>query len=187
MHALLNSLTLSQGAMAFGPVFLGIMLHSSAFAQAPSPPATPPMPRLSHRVIPAITAEDVTAQFPVNAQGAHEMEIPQIVNTSADRDVRAILSGKQVETVGEIIPQPDAALPDVRIRIGRPQMQCCAAHACSYSIIAAFSDHKPELKEGCWVRLTGVLRYENEGEKFLAVISVKSIVEIPAPASSLLK
>ncbi len=187
MNSILKNLAATQSATELGLAFLGTMLHASAFAQAPSPPGMPPIPRLPPRMIPAITAEDLNAQFPINAQGAHEMEIPQIAHTCEDKDVRVILSGKQVETIGEVIAQSDDALPSARIRVGRPQMQCCAVHARSYSIIAAFSDHKPEFKVGCWVRLTGFIRYENEGEKFLPVVAVKSIVEIPAPANPVLK
>jgi hypothetical protein len=174
-------------ATALGLVYLAATMPLRAFAQAPSalpPPATPPP---SFRRIPTITAEDLKAQFPLNAQGAHEMEIPQIVNTCEDKEVRAILSGSQVETIGEIVPQHDSNAPGERLRVARSQMQCCAAHSRNYSIVAAFSDRKPDLKEGCWVRLIGFIHYEAEGEKVFPVLAVKSIVEVPVPISPLLK
>lgn len=187
MHAFRSHFIWNQTGMALGLAGLILAIRFTAPAQAPVPPQTPPVPRLPVRKIPAISAEDLTAQFPLNAQGAHEMEIPQIVNTCEDKDVRTLLSGRQVETTGEIAPQPEEPTAPGRIRITRPQMQCCAAHACNYSIFAAFTDPMPELKKGGWVRVTGVMKYEPASEKFLPVLMVRSIVEIPAPLSPILK
>ena len=115
------------------------------------------------------------------------MEIPEILNSSEDKEVRAILSGKQVETVGEVISKSDLDATTGRIRIARAQMQCCAAHARACAIEVTFSGNRPELKEGCWVKLTGLLAYEADGPKFRPLIAVTEIAEISAPKAAILK
>ena len=147
----------------------------------------PPIPTLPVREVPSITLNDLRAQFPVNAQGSHAMEIPEILSSSEDKDVRALLAGRQVETVGEIIPKSDSEAALGRFRVARSQMQCCAAHARPCSITVALGATRPELKEGCWVRLTGVLTYEGDGVKFQPLVTLKEIVEITAPRSIILK
>jgi len=115
------------------------------------------------------------------------MEIPEILNSSEDKEVRAILSGRQVETVGEVIAKSDSDSAARGIRVARTQIPCCAAHARACAIDVSFSGNKPELSEGCWVKLTGLLAYEADGPKFRPHLTVTEIAVIPAPKDAILK
>jgi hypothetical protein len=142
------------------------------------PPSRPSQP---------FSLEDFKAQFPQNASGHFLLEIPMIVNTAADCEVRAVVAGCAVETCGQItsagVCNPDGR----RLRVIRSQIHCCAAHAREYSVTLLFEGKPPNFSELAWVHLAGTLSYEEQGDNRVAIILVKEIGEVPKPENSLLK
>jgi hypothetical protein len=170
--------------LLFALLLVTMVAKTTLSAQAP---ALPPVPSPRVREIPPITWDDLKAQFPINAQGSLVMQIPEILNSSGDKEARAILSGKQVETVGEVIAKPDSDSATGRIRVSRAQIPCCAAHARACAIDVSFSGSKPEVSEGCWVKLAGLLTYEADGLVFRPLLTVTAMAVIPAPKDAILK
>ncbi len=133
------------------------------------------------------TLADFKAQVPQSPSGSFLLEIPQILNTAADQEVRTVVAGCPVETCGQIIPETNFNPDGKRLRVARSQVQCCAIHAREYSVVLEFSEKAPVLQEKDWVKLLGTLAYERQGESFVAVIRVTEIQKTDQPQSPLLR
>jgi len=115
------------------------------------------------------------------------MEIPQILNTGSDPEIRGVLSGQSVETTGQVMPETVDNAGGNRLRIVRSLIQCCAAHARQYSVIIEFAGKVPALKEMSWVKVVGTITYKQEGGKTVPVVIVKEIKETTKPGDPLLR
>jgi uncharacterized membrane protein YcgQ (UPF0703/DUF1980 family) len=135
----------------------------------------------------AFTAADLKAQFPQNAAGAYLMEVSQLLNTVTDPEVQALLEGQPVETSGQIMRDSrgtDAAKP---LRLWRAELLCCSSHLRECSVGLSFSDAPPAFAEKAWVKLTGTLTFQAEGTRRVPILRVREAIEVPAPASPILK
>ncbi|NBV85790.1 MAG: hypothetical protein EBS01_05915 [Verrucomicrobia bacterium] len=157
-----------------GCVLLSLALSLEAFAGPP----------LASR---PFSLEDFKAQVPQDSTGSFLLEIPQILNTAADQEVRAVVAGCSVETSGQIMSEGNFAHDGKRLRVARSQIQCCAAHAREYSVVLAFSEKAPALQEKAWVRLRGTLFFERQGEGFIAAILVNEWQQTAQPQNPLLR
>jgi len=135
----------------------------------------------------SFTLADFKAQVPQSPTGNFLMEIPQILNTAADQEVRAVVAGCPVETCGQIIPETKFNPEGKRLRVARSQVHCCATHAREYSVVLEFVEKAPALQEKDWVKLLGTLSYERQGEVFITVIRVNEIQKTAQPQSPLLR
>ena len=131
---------------------------------------------------PALTLADLKAQFPQSKEGNFMLEIPQICFTASDKEVQLILSGRPVETVGQV-----KIMDDRRIDVFRFLTQCCAADARSYEIPVEYAGRWPELKTMSWVKIVGTISYKQEDGKTIPTILATEINATDAPKQPILK
>ena len=131
---------------------------------------------------PGLTLADLKAQFPQSKEGNFIMEVPQIFFTATDKEVQVLLTGKTVETVGQV-----KLTGDKRFCVFRFLTQCCAADARSYEIPVEYAEREPELKATSWVKLAGTVSYKQENGKTIPVIIATEVKETEAPKQTILK
>jgi len=136
----------------------------------PAPPAT------------GFTLDDLKAQIPMTPEGRFLMEVPQILNTSTDQAVQALLLGQEVQTTGQLI----AEAPGGEVRIFRAELLCCSSHTRKCSVALEFEGATPDPAGSPWVTLSGVLDFRNEGGTTIPCIRVKEIKKALRPSISLL-
>lgn len=132
---------------------------------------------------PRFTLDDLKAQVPQNQEGRFLMEVPQLLNTTTDPEVQALLAGQGVETTGLLLPEPLNNPDGHRLRIYRAEMLCCSAHARECSVSLEFPQKPPEFKAKSWVKIVGTISFQNDNLKSVPVVLVKEIQEIPPPAN----
>jgi len=155
-------------------LILGIPLFMAAAPSMAEQAVVPPKPGL--------TLADLKAQFPQSKEGNFILEIPQICFTASDKEVQVILTGRPVETVGQV-----KIMDDRRIHVFRFLTQCCAADARSYEIPVEYAEREPELKAKSWVKLVGTVSYKQENGKTIPVIIATEVKETEAPKQPILK
>ena len=131
---------------------------------------------------PGFTIDDLKAQIPLTPEGRFLMEIPQILNTSTDRAVQAILARQEVETTGQLITDGPAG----KLRIYRAELLCCAAHIRKCSVALEFEGDSPDAAGSPWVTLSGVLDFRTELGTTTPWIRVRGIKKTLRPAKALL-
>lgn len=157
-----------------------VSLAVAAFAD----PAVPPL-----RVIPktVFTLADFEAQTPRSEAGNFLIEIPGLVNFGLTEDARAVVAGKPVETIGQVVPESLNNSGRRRLRIVRSLMNCCTVHARQFSVVIEFVEKAPDFKEMSWVKVVGTICYRVEEGNTTPVVGVKEIKEIPQPVTPVLK
>ena len=131
---------------------------------------------------PGLTLADLKAQFPQSKKGNFIMEVPQIFFTAADKEVQVLLTGKTVETVGQV-----KFMDDKRLHITRSLTQCCAADAHSYEIPVENVEHEPKLNAMSWIKLVGTVSYRQDNGQTIPVIIASEIKETEVPKQPILK
>lgn len=131
---------------------------------------------------PGFTLDDLKAQIPMTPEGRFLMEVPQILNTSTDRAVQALLLGQEVETTGQLISET----PGGEVRIFRAELLCCSSHTRKCSVALEFEGTAPDAAGSPWVTLSGVLGFQTEGGTTIPCIRVKEIKKTLRPARALL-
>lgn len=128
------------------------------------------------------TLKDLEAQIPKSPEGNFMLEVPEIYYTAGDAEVQNVLSGQPVETVAQILPEKSDFNPDgTRARIFRMMVQCCAADARPYSIPVEFGRQAPKFKDMSWVKISGVMSYEDQNGQTVPLIKVSAVAEAAAP------
>lgn len=135
---------------------------------------------------PGFTLEDLKAQIPMTPEGRFLMEVPQILNTSTDRDVQGLLEGQMVQTTGQLIADP-AGTPAGTVRVYRAELLCCSAHVRECSVPLEIEGPIPPAEGSPWVIITGTLQFRTEGEKKIPTIHVAQIKKTIPPAKALLQ
>ncbi|MEK7953567.1 TIGR03943 family putative permease subunit [Luteolibacter soli] len=130
--------------------------------------------------LPKLTKERIATQHPKNADGYHSFGLMELFFSAGDPEMRELVEGMQVETEGRVIKDPEAAVPTQR-RLYRLFITCCAADSRAIPIIVRFKNGVPQVADNTWMKLTGTIRYPDEGEGFVPVLEVDSAAEAPAP------
>ncbi len=167
------------------PLLLLLLLTcgAGALAQNAAPITTTPIPAQK----PGFTLADLKAQLPQNKDGNFVMQVPEILNTSTDAEVQSLLAGQVIETVGQVMREPENNAGGNLLRITRSQILCCSSHSRQCSVALEFSGKAPELGEMAWVTLTGVLSYRREERRIVPVITVRECRATAAPAETVLR
>jgi uncharacterized repeat protein (TIGR03943 family) len=131
-------------------------------------------------VMPKLTKELIEKQHPKNADGYHAFGLMELFFSAGDPEMRELVDGMQVETEGRVVNDPDAAVPNQR-RLYRLFITCCAADSRAIPIIVRFKGEAPQVEENAWMKLTGTMRYPDEGEGFIPVLEVDHAAEAPPP------
>lgn len=136
--------------------------------------------------MPELTKEVIEKQHPKNAQGYHAFSLMELFFSSGDPEMRELVGGMPVETEGRLVKDPDGG-PKQR-RLYRLFITCCAADSRAIPIIVRFKGEVPQAEENTWMKLTGTMRYPDEGEGFVPVLEVDSAAEAaPPPEESFMR
>ncbi|MCB1207908.1 MAG: hypothetical protein KDK97_01215 [Verrucomicrobiales bacterium] len=134
----------------------------------------------------SFTLEDLKAQVPQSKEGNFILDVPEIYYTGGDVEVQRVLTGQSVETIAQVLPEKVNNAEGNRIRIFRLLVQCCAADARPYSVPVDFGKKAPEYKDMTWVKVTGTMSYQKEGDQTVPVLNATKIEETTAPSETTL-
>lgn len=134
----------------------------------------------------SFTLEDLKAQVPQSKEGNFILDVPEIYYTGGDVEVQRVLTGQSVETVAQVLPEKVNNADGKRIRIFRLLVQCCAADARPYSVPVDFGKKAPEYKDMTWVKVTGTMSYQKDGDQTVPVLNATKIEETTAPSETTL-
>ncbi len=134
----------------------------------------------------SFTLEDLKQQVPQNSKGEFVLEVPEIYYTGGDVEVQKVITGQPVETIAQVLPEKVNNADGHRLRIFRMLVQCCAADARPYSVPVDFGKKAPELKEMTWVKISGTMSYEKDGDQTVPVIMATNVEETTAPENSMI-
>ncbi|TDU73087.1 uncharacterized membrane protein YcgQ (UPF0703/DUF1980 family) [Prosthecobacter fusiformis] len=134
----------------------------------------------------SFTLEDLKQQVPQNSKGEFVLEVPEIYYTGGDLEVQRVITGQAIETTAQILPEKVNNADGHRLRIFRMLVQCCAADARPYSVPVDFGEKAPDLKEMTWVKISGTMSYEKEGDQTVPVIKVTGVEETTAPDNTMI-
>lgn len=126
-----------------------------------------------------LTREIIEKQHPADAAGYHEFGLMELFFSGGDPEIRELVDGMLVETEGRLVTDPNG-LPNQR-RLYRLFITCCAADSRAIPIIVRFQDEVPKVKENAWMKLSGTMRYPDEGEGPVPVLEVAHAEEGTAP------
>lgn len=134
----------------------------------------------------SFTLEDLKQQIEQNSKGEFVLQVPEIYYTAGDMEVQRVINGQPVETTAQILPEKVNNASGHRVRIFRMLVQCCAADARPYSVPVDFGKKAPEFKDMTWVKISGTMSYEKDGDQTIPVIKATSIEETPAPENTMI-
>ena len=154
---------------------------------APSPVSTPVPPHAAPKN-PArpFTLADLKAQVALSPEGHFLLTIPQVCHTAADPEVRAILSGKSIQTLAQLTTTPAEGSKRPQVRASRQQISCCSSHARTYGLGLTFGEVTPPIPLPAWAKVTGRLTFERDGLELVPVLQVTHLEAAAAPAQPLL-
>lgn len=131
-------------------------------------------------VMPQLTKEIIEKQHPKNEAGYHAFGLMELFFSSGDPEMSALVEGMLVETEGRIVEDPEGG-PRQR-RLYRLFITCCAADSRAIPIIVRFKEGAvPTVEENSWMKISGTMRYPDEGEGPIPVLEADHAAEAPPP------
>ncbi|HEY1082976.1 MAG TPA: hypothetical protein VGE29_11965 [Prosthecobacter sp.] len=134
----------------------------------------------------SFSLEDLKQQVPQNSKGEFMLDVPEIYYTGGDIEVQKVINGQPIETTAQVLPEKVNNASGHRLRIFRMLVQCCAADARPYSVPVDFGKKAPDFKEMTWVKISGMMSYEKDGDQTIPVIRATNIEETTAPDNSMI-
>jgi uncharacterized repeat protein (TIGR03943 family) len=136
--------------------------------------------------LPQLTKEIIEKQHPKNQEGYHPFGLMELFFSSGDPEMRGLVEDMQVETEGRMVKDPQGG--NKQRRLYRLFITCCAADSRAIPIIVRFKREVPDVKENAWMKLSGTMRYPDEGEGFVPVLEVDYAAEAtPPPEESFMR
>lgn len=129
--------------------------------------------------MPKLTKEIIEKQHPKNQDGYHTFGLMELFFSSGDQEMRELVEGMQVETEGRLVKDPEGGANQRRLY--RLFITCCAADSRAIPIIVRFKGEVPTVEENAWMKLSGTMRYPDEGEGYVPVLEVVHAAEAPPP------
>ena len=157
-------------------------LPSSNGASSSSPlPAIPPTP-----VVDAGKDENASEEYlPKSKSGALMVQVPDLLYAAVDRSLRPDFEGKSIELIGQWMPDHVNNANGFRFKLVRMLMVCCAADARPVAVVVE-DDHKTQIPEMSWVKVTGRSTFPIEGGRMIAVIKADQVVVSAPPEETML-
>lgn len=128
--------------------------------------------------LPAFTLKDFEAQVPKNENGRYPLEVPELFYTANDSEIRDIVSGLPIVTIGQVMPKNKGDESEMR-RIFRLYIECCIADAEPLSI--SISKSPQTLRDLSWVKVKGTMTYQTENNVVVPILEVESVEETDKP------
>jgi uncharacterized repeat protein (TIGR03943 family) len=150
-------------------------LASKGLYDSPSASRSPMLDSL----MPKLTKELIEKQHPRNAAGFHPFSLMELFFTTGDPEMRDLVEGMMIETEGRMVKDPEGG--SNQRRLYRLFITCCAADSQAIPIIVRFKDGVPAVEEGTWMKVSGTMRFPDEGEGPVPVLEVIHSEEGTAP------
>ena len=109
------------------------------------------------------------------------MDVVSIFYTGGDEEVRNVVDGLKVETMGQVMPEKIRNPEGTRVRVFRLMMNCCIADARPVSIPVDFGGTPPQYKEMGWYKIHGTMSYEQWDEFSIPVLRATKMEQTEAP------
>jgi hypothetical protein len=130
---------------------------------------------------PAFTLDDMKRWAPPTADGNFPLDVVSLWQLAGDPDVRDIMKGQPVETVGQLVKDTISDNKGSRLRVFGLQVTCCAGDARPVSFPIEFTGALPEYREMGWYRVVGTYDFEEDRQGKVSVIRVNKIEPRPRP------
>ena len=186
----LVALPIGAVAMMSPDAYSGDFLLSkvSASAKQGAPAAAPEKfriakdtPKEPNGAFKEFTLEDLKGMVQTSDEGHLMISVVELGYTAGDPEIQRVLTGQSVETIGQVVKDPNQPAGD-RLRAFRLVMQCCAADArpVSFSIDAKGVD-LAEFKEMGWYKIIGDMDFEKEGGISMPIMRLKELRKTKMP------
>jgi len=119
-------------------------------------------------------------------EGNFMISLIELFYSSGDVEVREVLRGQPVETVGQVVPDTVNNPNGTRLRAFRMFMQCCAADARPISIPVEFGTEPPAFKEMGWYKLIGTMDFQTESGIMVPILKATELRPEPEPPAGTL-
>ena len=118
-------------------------------------------------------------------EGRIVAEVLDLLYAAQDNALRKDFEDKQVELVGQLMPDASNNASGKRFKAVRMFMTCCAADA--RPVAALFeTDQKPQLPEMSWIKVTGTATFPIENGRRIAVLKAERVEKCKPPEESML-
>jgi len=141
-----------------------------AASATPQPSSQPPAP------------QDYLQRTP---DGRIVAEVLDLLYAAQDNSLRKDFEGKQVELIGQMMPDATNNASGKRFKAVRMFMTCCAADARPVAVLAE-SDSKPDLPEMSWIKISGTATFPVENGRRIAVLKADKVEKCNPPDETML-
>jgi len=131
--------------------------------------------------IPPFTLETLEKSRDKTADGAFKLNLLELFYTAGDTEQMEVFDGLSVETEAKLRNEPNRNDSGKRMRLYRLFMTCCAADTKAIPLSIEFDGELPDISHHSWVRVAGVMSYEEVDGVSYPVLKVSRIEQIPVP------
>jgi hypothetical protein len=129
----------------------------------------------------ALTLGEIEATHPKTQDGFLEFSLMELFFSSRDPEMKTLLDGLKVETVGRWADEKVYNPKGSRKRLYRMFINCCAADSKAIPIVVEFGETPPELPENCWVKVAGTIRFLVEDGSIQPVLAAERAAATESP------
>jgi len=151
------------------------------------PPAIPPVqPAGSQPPAQPAAANGATADYLVRKpDGTIVAEVLDLLYAAQDNLLRKDFEGKNVELIGQFMPDSSNNAAGNRFKAVRMFMTCCAADARPVATLVE-ADKLPAFPEMTWVRITGIPTFPVEKGRRISVLHAEKVEKTEPPAEAMI-
>jgi uncharacterized repeat protein (TIGR03943 family) len=149
---------------------------------APATPATPAPAAVATATAQPAAPPDYLQRTP---DGTIVAEVLDLLYAAQDNALRKDFEGKNIQLIGQLMPDTSKNANGLRFKAVRMFMTCCAADARPVATLVE-SDVKQTLPEMTWIKITGTSTFPVENGRRIAVIKATSVEKCPPPEESML-
>ena len=123
--------------------------------------------------------------FAYTPEGYVKAEVLDLLYAGQDPALRKSFTGKTVELIAQLMPDPATNNGAPRFKAVRMFMTCCAADARPVATLVE-TDKATDLPEMTWVRIIGEATFPVENGRVTAILKAKSVTKTEPPEESML-
>lgn len=127
------------------------------------------------------TLEDLEGFVKRSDDGNFMISLIELFYSAGDVEVREVLKGQPVETIGQVVEDSVNNPNGTRLRAFRMFVQCCAADSRPVSIAVEFGKKPEGYKELGWYKLIGTMDFQKENGIMTPILNLKTIHGVEEP------
>jgi uncharacterized repeat protein (TIGR03943 family) len=155
-------------------------------APVPAPSASSQPPAQSAAAAQPAAADSKTADYLVRKpDGTIVAEVLDLLYAAQDNLLRKDFEGKNVELIGQFMPDSSNNAGGNRFKAVRMFMTCCAADARPVATLVE-ADKLPSFPEMTWVRITGTATFPVEKGRRISVLHAEKVEKTEPPAEAMI-